>query len=557
MILVLYVFHELNLGTASQWEPFLAVIKDCVSSCWWNDDDLGMIEDEQTALLVKAFNKKLDDEWEYFENVLIKNSAIFKSQMTDVNMFFKVYHLVTAKSEFSNEMGGLFLAPYLCFLKHSTTQIGHEMINVDLHLNDNEEYYNVTKYTTDHSELFAAHNQTWKPHFNKKVFDANVKDFSYDNLESNIMSNEMHIWESPYTLDYCREDNDSEDEDGPKLIGGRAKPHKDLSFFYALEAKDPQLKLDEAAEAKGFNELLNKAYFKGRNLKLAQIQAKLASKAADSPDFDILRVREGTLDLLEFVPVKKPESLAQMQKTWLADGEINEEEDEYGWLSKDVEENTYLVISNESRTMFQQGSEASFDFVPWSRTNLFLLYSYGICVANNQYDSFKIYLNLNIPKGTEVTHDVMLAKTLGSSEAPVLEVRLKLHQFNQELMSYMRYVFRSDFGGDKLALTRVQDLEFEKFCLDQYMKMIFRQIKAAEAKSTLEADLLSMKSQELSANQKSALTMRISKKSILRYHVNLSEYLLEYINESATIFQELKGQGLSAIDKMTKELYMK
>jgi hypothetical protein len=124
-------------------------------------------------------------------------------------------------------------------------------------------------------------------------------------------------------------------------------------------------------------------------------------------------------------------------------------------------------------------------------------------------------------------------------------------------MSYMRYVFRSDFGGDKLALTRVQDLEFERFCLDQYMKMIFRQIKAAEAKSTLEADLLLMKNQDLSANQKSALTLRISKKSILRYHVNLSEYLLEYINESATIFQELKGQGLSAIDKMVKELYMK
>ena len=124
-------------------------------------------------------------------------------------------------------------------------------------------------------------------------------------------------------------------------------------------------------------------------------------------------------------------------------------------------------------------------------------------------------------------------------------------------MSYMRYVFRSDFGGDKLALTRVQDLEFEKFCLDQYMKMIFRQIKAAEAKSTLEADLLLMKNQDLSANQKSALTLRISKKSILRCHVNLSEYLLEYINESATIFQELKGQGLAAIDKMVKELYLK
>jgi len=38
-----------------------------------------MVEDEQTALLLKTFNKKLDDEWEYFENVLIKNSAIFKS----------------------------------------------------------------------------------------------------------------------------------------------------------------------------------------------------------------------------------------------------------------------------------------------------------------------------------------------------------------------------------------------------------------------------------------------------------------------------------------------
>ena len=99
--------------------------------------------------------------------------------------------------------------------------------------------------------------------------------------------------------------------------------------------------------------IIAEAYFKGRNLKMAQIQAKLASKAADSPDFDILRVREGTLDLLEFVPVRKPESLAQIQKTWLAEGEINEEEDEYGWLSKEQEENTYRGISNERRPAFQ------------------------------------------------------------------------------------------------------------------------------------------------------------------------------------------------------------
>ena len=87
--------------------------------------------------------------------------------------------------------------------------------------------------------------------------------------------------------------------------------------------------------------------------------------------------------------------------------------------------------------------------------------------------------------------------------------------------------------------------------------MIFRQIKAAEAKSTLEADLLLMKKEDVTTNQKSALTLRISKKSILRCHVNLSEYLLEYINESATIFQELKGRGLPAIDTMVKEQYMK
>ena len=57
----------------------MAVIKDCANSCWWREDDLGMVEDEQTAALLKAANKKLDDEWEYFENVLIKNSTIFKS----------------------------------------------------------------------------------------------------------------------------------------------------------------------------------------------------------------------------------------------------------------------------------------------------------------------------------------------------------------------------------------------------------------------------------------------------------------------------------------------
>ena len=122
----------------------------------------------------------------------------------------------------------------------------------------------------------------------------------------------MHIWQNPHTFDYWEEDNDSEDDGasaGPAASSGRAKLKKGLTHFYSLDQKKAAPQFNEKDTAKNLNELLNKAYFKGRNLKLAQMQAKLASKAQDKPDFDILRVREGTLDLLEFVPNKKDETI--------------------------------------------------------------------------------------------------------------------------------------------------------------------------------------------------------------------------------------------------------
>ena len=81
----------------------------------------------------------------------------------------------------------------------------------------------------------------------------------------------------------------------------------------------------------------------------------------------------------------------------------------------------------------------------------------------------------------------MLAQNLASG-SKIQEVRLKMDQFSSELICYMRFVFRPAFENID-ALTKVSDLEFEKFCVEQYMKMILVQIKVIEGKSSLEDDL--------------------------------------------------------------------
>ena len=98
---------------------------------------------------------------------------------------------------------------------------------------------------------------------------------------------------------------------------------------------------------------------------------------------------------------------------------------------------------------------------------MYLLINHGLCFENNRYDSLKLYLNLDqdkTPNIKSITTDQLLAKNLASG-GKIQEIRLKMNQFNFELIAFMRFVYRPAFQNIE-ALTKVTDLEFEKFCIE-------------------------------------------------------------------------------------------
>lgn len=140
------------------------------------------------------------------------------------------------------------------------------------------------------------------------------------------------------------------------------------------------------------------------------------------------------------------------------------------------------------------------------RTNIYLLINYGICIKNNRYDSVKLYLNLDVKNPT--APDQMLAQNLDQGWK-IYEIRLKLDQFNFELLAYLRYTFKSK------TQTRPSNLDFEHQCLEQYMKMVLLQTAHIEAKSSLEQDLEALKNVK-EANMRYALIYTSTRKMILR-----------------------------------------
>ena len=114
-------------------------------------------------------------------------------------------------------------------------------------------------------------------------------------------------------------------------------------------------------------------------------------------------IDEKILNALEYVPIDQKAVANLSQKLIRKEQSIIEaeslssdsEEDQYDWLDEENEKSTYFTLINESRETMKKGTQA------WNCygnfTNLFLLSVYGFCFENNKFNSYKLYLSLDLP----------------------------------------------------------------------------------------------------------------------------------------------------------------
>ena len=90
------------------------------------------------------------------------------------------------------------------------------------------------------------------------------------------------------------------------------------------------------------------------------------------------------------------------------------------------------------------------------------------------HNSYKLYVNLSQDGKKKVQIGDMFGQQ-GVSRDKILEVHLKMDQFNNDLLCYLRYVLKSDFfkiNPKKISNTTVIDVKFEIHCIQHYVKLI-------------------------------------------------------------------------------------
>jgi hypothetical protein len=70
------------------------------------------------------------------------------------------------------------------------------------------------------------------------------------------------------------------------------------------------------------------------------------------------------------------------------------DEDFDNWYKRDIDNETYFVLVNNDRKPFKAGDQVYYCY--GNRSNRYLLVNYGFCFKNNHYDSYPIFMNMNI-----------------------------------------------------------------------------------------------------------------------------------------------------------------
>ena len=165
------------------------------------------------------------------------------------------------------------------------------------------------------------------------------------------------------------------------------------------------------------------------------------------------------------------------------------------------------------------------------RSNKYLLINYGFCIAENRYDSYQVYVSMEINLNDLFVPDMVDFK---AAQLYSQEIRLKKHQLNSLLMAYLRAVcqtqYQKTYDGHlkDTLLSKPSNLKYEKYCVTYYEQLVKFLQSNLERKYTLEADLETLADtdgQKLSWAAKMALVYRIEKKKIIRNQIELIAYV--------------------------------
>jgi hypothetical protein len=91
LILVLFLFYEISLGTKSYWYPYLIQLPTVIFSCFWSEEEANASQDQELINCLEEYRHTVIDQWFLFKLVLEKHPDTFPKQLVNKLLFYNVY----------------------------------------------------------------------------------------------------------------------------------------------------------------------------------------------------------------------------------------------------------------------------------------------------------------------------------------------------------------------------------------------------------------------------------------------------------------------------------
>lgn len=147
---------------------------------------------------------------------------------------------------------------------------------------------------------------------------------------------------------------------------------------------------------------------------------------------------------------------------------------DYDWITPDLEKDSHYVLCNRNRAMIQINEQIFKTY--GMRSNDDLLVQYGFCFLNNCYESYRLFLpidlDLTIAGPIDPTSMLIFVDYMGQDLSGLELVNLSRDMLSDKLLAYLRlklflkYVQNLGAGAanvpESIPLTTVSNFGFEK-----------------------------------------------------------------------------------------------
>lgn len=318
-----------------------------------------------------------------------QHPAVFPPKFVSFDLFDSVYSQVCTRC-FSQGTESAAMIPMADNVNHSCADVNQEMVSVGLHLSQlqHPSYYRIYKMMNDYSILLGENNQNVpkeiKGRFDRQAFSSIQKVLSMTNVIQKVVRGDKEIWQVPFYVDTCDNEDESEDESDEDKPGNLLEQAilKERELQKAKIANSGVSKLDQFKALLEGSGLPDKA--------AAYLLKQNEDGKFNNPNDCDLRLTADSLAALEYIPIDQTCELQQREQSWLAGGDDEESEEDLDWLENlqaDKRDNeTYFSFINESRHVLKAGSQAYNCY--GNRSNKYLMLSYNFCFEENYHDTF-------------------------------------------------------------------------------------------------------------------------------------------------------------------------